>query len=406
MDRAIPIRKKAARDELTAAFAMNVKHSGETKGAERHGDGGGLGLMLNVQPRGTKSWVQSLVILGKRRTFGIGGYPSVSLKRAREVARENKRIAREGGDPLAEREALKRRAPPSFADAAHEVIGLLESGWSSVKSRTQWESSLRNYAYPRIGRMRVDAITSADVIGVLSLIWATKRETASRVRQRISAVMRWSIACGHRLDDPAGEAVLQVLPRGRAPVKHHRALPYFEVGRAITRIHESNAALATKLGLEFLILTAGRSGEVRSATWDEVDMVARIWTVPAARMKARRAHRVPLTDRCVEILHAASSIPNSSQGLIFPSPRGKVLSDNTLSKLLRDLGVPAVPHGFRSTFRDWASERTSTSHAVMEAALAHVIPNAVEAAYARSDLLESRRRLMQSWSAFVAESVQ
>ena len=384
---------------LSAPFVASVSHSGRTKGAERHGDGGGLGLMLNVQPNGGKSWVQSLVIRGQRRTFGIGAFPLTTLKQAREIASGNKRAARAGRDPIAERDQLHNR-PPTFRTAAEEVIKLLEPQWTNPKSLEQWQSSLANYVYPALGRMRVDAIRTSDVLSVLSPIWSEKRETASRVRQRISAAMRWSMANGYRTDDPAAkEVITQVLPRRRTPVNHFAALPYNEVGTVMELVRQADAGESAKLALEFLVLTATRSGEVRKARWTEIDIDTRTWSIPAERMKARRSHRVPLSTRALHVLKAAAPRLNSSQErLIFPSPRGKTLRDDSLSVILRDLKVKAVPHGFRSTFRDWASEQTSTPHAVMEAALAHVIPNASEAAYARSDLLQARRQLMQEWA--------
>ncbi len=359
--------------------------------------------MLNVQPGGGKSWVQCLVIRGERRTFGIGAFPLTTLKQAREIAFNNKRAARAGRDPIAERDRLHNR-PPTFKTAAEEVMRLLEPELTNPKSILQWRSSLTFYVYPLLGRMRVDAITTSDVLTVLSPIWAHKRETASRVRQRISAAMRWSMANGFRADDPAAkEVIMQVLPKRRAPVNHFPALPYSEVGAFIKILRQADVTISSKLALEFLVLTATRSGEVRKATWSEIDIDTKLWTIPAERMKARRTHRVPLSNRALHILKSAAQLPGPNpQRLLFPSPRGKVLRDDALSKITRDLKIKAVPHGFRSTFRDWASEQTSTPHAVMEAALSHVIPNAAEAAYARSDLLQARRKLMQLWAGHVS----
>ena len=388
---------------LNSAFIQSVKHSGRTRGAERHGDGGGLGLMLNVQPGGTKSWVQQITIRGKRRALGLGSYPAVGLAQARKVAFENRTVAREGGDPR-----KPKRQPPRFRDAALEIIDLLESGWACRKTRAHWESSLAAYAYPTIGDLRVDRITPADVIDVLRPIWATKRETASRVRQRISAVMRWAVANGHRLDDPAGTAVLQALPKGRPPVKHHRALHYSEVAEAIATVRATSAWEGTKLAFEFLVLTAARSGEVRAATWDEMDIDRATWAVPSLRMKSRKEHRVPLSDRALAVLAEARRITSRplqrhlhDLPMVFPSLRGKIMSDMTLSKLLRQNGVDAVPHGFRSSFRDWAAETTDAPYAVMEAALAHTVASSTVRAYARSDLFDRRRRLMEEWATFL-----
>ena len=226
---------------LTAAFVRAARHSGLTRGAERHGDGGGLGLMLNISPSGAKSWVQFITIRGKRRSMGLGGYPITTLKEARDKAFENKRVARQGGDP---RRPKKR--PPRFREAAAEVIDLLASGWTSPKSRAQWESSLAAYAHPLLGDLRVDRIEPADVLAVLTPIWGSKRETAQRVRQRIAAVMRWAVAHGHRQDNPAGDAVLQALPRRRPPVRHHRALPYADVPGAVVTIRGTRAWIGTR----------------------------------------------------------------------------------------------------------------------------------------------------------------
>ena len=391
-------------NKLSPAFVRAAKHTGRTQSGERYSDGNGL--MLSVQPSGSKSWVQRIVIHGRRRTFGLGGYPAVPLKEARRVAFENRALARQGGDPLALR---ARRDIPDFATAAGKVIDIQAGGWKDAsKSRRQWESSLAAYAFPAIGAKRVDTITSADVMAAVLPIWSSKRETASRVRQRISAVMKWAVAQGYRPDDPAGSAVLQALPRGVGAAKrHHRALAYGDVGDAVRRVRASRAWAGTKLAFEFLVLTGCRSGEVRGARWSEVDLAAETWTIPPNRMKAKIEHRVPLPARCMEILGEARCLadlvaPHSTGDLVFPSIRGRELSDSTLSKLIRTLGVDAVPHGFRSSFRDWASERTNTPHAVAEAALAHTIRNQAEAAYARSDLFGKRRTLMERWAAYIS----
>ena len=383
-----------ATNKLTAAFVANVKHTGNTKSGERYTDG--HGLMLCVQPSNAKSWVQSIVIEGKRKGFGLGGYPLVSLKEAREVAFENRKVARAGGNPLAGKQGKK---VPTFAAAVDAVVAIQKDGWKNAsKSEAQWRSSLATYANPVIGDKRVDAITTPDVLDVLLPIWHTKRETASRVRQRISTVMKWAVASKFRPDDPAGEPLLAVLPKGAPKKGHHRALPHAEVGLALRTINGTGAWLGTKLAFEWLVLTACRSGEVRGARWDEIE--GDVWTVPADRMKMKETHRVPLSRRCMDILDAAAEIRDGD--LIFPSTTGRQLSDATISKLLREQGIPAVPHGFRSSFRDWASEATETPRDVMEAALAHANPNKAEAAYARSDLLERRRMLMQAWADYIA----
>ena len=225
---------------------------------------------------------------------------------------------------------------------------------------------------------------------VLTAIWHDKPETARRVRQRIGAVMKWTVAKGYRPDNPAGDAMAQALPRQTVVRRHMRALPHGEVAGAIQAVRAPRASTPAKLAFEFMVLTAARSGEGRLATWDEMDLDAAVWMVPGARMKAKREHRVPLSGQAVALLHDARRL-SVGTGLVFPSPRGKPLSDMTLSKLLKELGIAAVPHGFRSSFRDWAAEQTNTPREVVEAALAHTVRNPTEAAYARSDLFERRR---------------
>ncbi len=245
-------------------------------------------------------------------------------------------------------------------------------------------------------------INTGDVMAVLLPIWNEKRATARQVRHRISAVMRWAVAQGYREDNPAGDAIGAALPRNGVRVQHRRALPYAEVAGAIATVRTSGAYPMTVAAFEFLVLTASRSGEVRGARWEEMDLEAREWRIPAARMKTGREHRVPLSTRALAVLRGARELADGS-GLVFPSARGGLLSEATIGKMVRDLGIGAVPHGFRSSFRDWAAERTEAPREVCELALAHVNRDRVEAAYRRTDLFERRRALMESWSAFLAE---
>ena len=399
-------------NQLSDMECRRKRHSGTTRAAERHADGNGL--YLTVTPSGTKHWTQRLYIKGRRRSFGLGAYPLVPLGEARKLAAENRKVAREGGDPLeVRRKQAERRKKqdeiPNFRDAAEAVIELRAAGWRpGGKSAAQWRTTLATYAYPILGDRKVSEITSSQCLKVIAPIYSTKPETAARVRQRISAVMRWAIVQGYRKYNPA-DPILEALPSDkRRVVQHFRALPYEEVPAAIVRIRSTRAWIGTKLALEFLILTATRSGEVRGAMWDEIDLDERLWTIPGDRMKANKPHRVPLSNRCMAILAEAAQIPSmlahlANNPLVFPSIRGRPASDNTLSKLLRDNKIGAVPHGFRSSFRDWSAEQTNAPRAVMEAALAHVIQNRTERAYARSDLFEKRRLLLERWAAFVGQ---
>ena len=380
---------------LTAAFVRSVDRPGVY--CDQHG------LRLRVyESRKLKSiskhWVWRGTVNGTRRDVGLGAFPYVSLLDARQQAYEHRKIARAGGDPV----ALKRKPDvPTFAEAVETMIGIHREGWKDAgKSEKQWRASLRDYAMKRLGRRRVDQITTADVMAVLIPHWHTKTETMRRVRQRIGAVMKWAVAQGYRDDNPAGEAISAALPKTGTMRKHQRALPFAEVGAALAKVKASGAYRSTVLALEFLVLTACRSSEVRLATWDEVDLESETWTVPASRMKAKRDHRVPLSARALEVLHKARETSDGT-GLVFPSPHGRALSDNTISKLLRELGIDAVPHGFRSSFRDWAAECSDAPREVCELALAHVNSDRVEAAYRRTDLFERRRVLMEEWSSFL-----
>ncbi|MYI96466.1 MAG: tyrosine-type recombinase/integrase [Acidobacteria bacterium] len=374
--------------KLTAAFVRNVREPGLYW--DEHG------LVLRVKPSGYKQWIQRLFIHGKRRELGLGPFRLVTLAEARDTALANRKVARAGGDPRTKR----GRSVPTFERAAAKVFAVHRPNWTD-RHAGQWMSTLRMYAFPGIGRKRVDHVSPADVMGVLLPIWNDKHQTAKRVRQRISTVMKWAIAQGYRVDNPAGDAIGAALPKPPRVRKHYKALPYGEVAGAIEAVLGSEARVTVKLGFEFLVLTASRSGEVRGARWAEIDIEGGEWTIPAERMKSRREHRVPLSGRAREILAEAKEHAPQSE-LVFPSARGLVLPSFEFAGLLKALGVGAVPHGFRSSFRDWAAECTDAPRAVMEAALAHAVRNRAEAAYARSDLFERRRDLMERWAEYLA----
>ena len=382
--------------KLTDRTIRNLKTSGRFSDGET--------LILLVSPSGAKSWVQRIRINGQRHDLGLGGYPVVSLAQARRKAQDNRALAKSGGDPLAEkREEAMVAAMPTFETLARQHIVEHRHSWRNAKHACQWLSTLETYAFPSIGAVKVNEVSRKQVVDVLSPIWHTKAETARRVRQRIRAVMDRAVALGHIDFNPAGDAIngaLTKMPRVRA---HHRALPYQELPAALEAVRESTTSPCVKLAFEMLALTACRSGEVRGMTWNEVNWDTGTWTIPAGRMKAGRLHRVPLSRRALEILREARSLGDGND-FVFPAPRsGGVLSDMALTQMLRRLGLEFVPHGLRSSFRDWAAEQTDAPHAVMETALAHTVGNATEAAYARSDLFELRRGLMEKWGAFLEE---
>ena len=374
---------------LSAAFVRSAPPG-------RHADGNGL--FLYVKPEGTRSWIQRIVIRGRRRELGLGAVALVSLAEARELALANRKLARSGGDPLADKRRVQ--GVPTFAEAARSVIEQKRDGWRGPRHAHDWLRSLERYAFPRIGKRPISEVNSADVLEILTPIWHSKAETARAVRQRVRMVLEWSIAMNLRNDNPC-DRIGPVLGPQNDIVTHRQALPHGEVAAAVEKVRTSDsAAPAVRLAFELLVLTAARSAEVRLATWDEIDTAGAVWTIAAARMKAKREHRVPLCRRAVEILEAARSLGDDSP-LVFPTPRGKQFRPMALSSLLKHLEIAAVPHGFRSSFRDWAAEKTDHPREVIEAALAHVVPNKVEAAYARSDLFERRRRLMNDWAAYL-----
>ena len=376
---------------LNARFVETVNRPG------RYGDGhGGLGLSLLVKPmsngRPSKSWAQRVRIDGRATNIGLGSYPVVTLARARNLALDTRRAILDGIDPRA-------GGVPTFAGAVDKVIRIHAENWrDGGKTEARWRATLAAYAFPRIGRKSVADITTADVLAVLVPIWNGKPETARKVRQRISTVMKWAIAKGHRGDNPAGEAVGAAMPKNGAKRDHFRALPHDRVSDALRRVRESGAWWATKGAFEFLVLTAARSGEVRGMRWSELE--GDVWTVPGLRTKTGRDHRVPVSGRALEVLVEARE-RTGGEGLVFPARRGGIMSDMTISKLVKQRGIEAVPHGFRSSFRDWAAERTNIPREIAEHALAHVVGDAAELAYRRTDYFDKRRALMTAWSRYL-----
>ena len=381
---------------LSAAFVKTINQPG------RYGDGrGGHGLSLLVKATSTgrlsKSWAQRLRLDGKPFLIGLGSYPTTTLATAREKALSNARMVAEGNDPRTPVAAI-----PTFAEALETVIGIHRENWKDGgKTENLWRRSLETYAVPTLGHKPVSEITSGDVLAVLVPIWAHKRPTAMKVRRRVSAVMNWAIAESHRGDNPAGDAITAVLPRAGHTTTHQRALPFAAVGPAVATIRDSHAWPATKQAFEFLTLTATRSQEVRLADWGEIDLTSATWTIPENRMKAGREHRVPLSRQAINVLESTGGEMADCQGLIFPSQRGKALTDSTISKLLREHHIGCVPHGIRSSFRDWAAECSDVPREIAEHALAHVEGSASELAYRRTDYFERRRELMQQWADYI-----
>jgi integrase len=374
-----------------------------------HAVGGVAGLALQVAPGGARTWILRMKIGAKRRDMGLGGFPDVELAQAREKARAARDLVEQGVDPILQRKqaksalAIQQASQKTFKRCALEYIDAKSSEWSNPKHASQWANTLETYAFPTLGPLLVSHIGRQQVLEVLEPIWKTKTETATRVRGRIEKILAWATVHGYREGpNPAqwrGNLDVSLpTPTKVAKVKHHKALKIGEVPAffAALRGHAGTGARA----LQFAILTAARSGEVRGATWSEVDLDAKEWVVPAERMKAGKEHRVPLSTAAVELLKALPRMEGTD--LVFPSSDKAVLSDMTLLAVMRRMKVDAVPHGFRSTFKDWATERANFPREVVEMALAHAIGDKVEAAYRRGDLLEKRRQLMAEWARFVS----
>ena len=372
----------------------------------RYGDRPRSTLYLLVSPGGSKSWVQRLSINGRRHDIGLGGWPLVSLQEARELAHENRKRARQGFDPLAERrqrqaDAIAAAAVPTFEQAARETHQAKRSEWTNPSHINGWISSLEKHVFPALGSRPVNEISPADVLAVLSPIWSEIPETSRRVRSRIRTVLARCHSQGHVRTNAAGEALDGALTRRRpGSQKHFRSLPWQQIPEALEKIAASGASASSKLALRFLVLTVGRTSEVLHATWDEIDEEAKTWTIPAERMKAGREHRVPLSGGACEVLEAARKLPGGQQGLLFPSPRKPgALSNMTMLKILRDAKIDSTVHGFRSSFRNWCEETGRDDHAA-EQALAHTVPG-VRGSYLTTTVFRKRVALMSAWAAVV-----
>lgn len=366
-------------------------------GPGKHFDGNGL--YLRVDSNGARYWVQRIVIRGKRREIGLGSPTLTSLAEARSKALENRKLARAGGDPL----AVKRKTATilSFEEAARAAHVELSPTWKNPKDAASLLNSLETYTFKRFGSMSVADVTSADIRQAILAARLIAPEVARKLVFRTSAVFKWAIAEGMRLDNPAATDAL-ALPRVEKKVQHLKALHYNQVANCINAVQNSGAMDSTKLVMEFLILTGARSVEAREAVWDEIDLANALWSLPGPRMKNKKLHRVPLTARAMDILQIAKS-KFGNDGLVFPGAKhGRPLSDMTLTKLVKALGYDATVHGFRSSFRTWAQEKTDYPRELAEVAISHKVGDAVEQAYARSDMFKKRRKMMESWSLNIA----
>lgn len=362
----------------------------------RYSDGGGL--FLEINGKGAASWILRVQNNGKRQDIGLGSSKSVSLKDARDAAFTTRQKLAQGIDPVAERKQ-ERLVIPTFRKAAELVHEEHEKAWKNGKHQNQWLTTLKTYAFPKMGDLLVSEIEGPLIRDVLAPIWLAKPETARRVRQRIGTVLDWSYARGFRTTEAPMRSLSKELPRQPKKDNHFAALHYAAVPDFLEKLGERESV--GRVALEALVLTAARSGEIRGATWSELDLQTALWTVPASRMKMGRTHLVPLSPEAVAVFERAKKFKADLGDLVFPGPKTKKpLSDMTLLKILRDMDLTVTVHGFRSAFRDWVAKQTDYSGEVAEAALAHTVSNKVEAAYRRTDFLDKRRLLMREWAAF------
>lgn len=388
--------------EATALEVSRLRTDGS------HAVGGVSGLYLQIVG-GSRVWVFRYVHMRQRRRMGLGSYPLVSLAEAREAAREALKLRNSGTDPIQARRDIREAARLAHAQllefdkAAEAFIKEHESTWRNAKHAQQWRNTLATYVSPKFGTVAVSKVEQSDVLRAISPIWKTKTETATRLRGRIEQVLDWATAHGHRTGpNPARwrgqlEHILAD-PNKVAPVQHHAAVSFSKLPAVYQKINAVHGQGAR--ALRFLILTAARSGEVRGMVWDEVDLEAGLWVVPASRMKAKKEHRVPLSRQAVALLRSLPRDPLVEH--VFPSNRKGPLSDMALTAVMRRHQPNAVPHGFRSTFRDWAGEITHHPRDAVELCLAHAIDTKTEAAYRRADMLEKRAAIMQEWADYAA----
>lgn len=381
--------------KLTAVQIRNLKEPG------RYSDGEGLILQLYSAGRG--SWVLRVQSKGRRHDIGLGSLSDLGLSEARETARRLRKEAKAGTNVVVERKK-EREAVPTFNAAALLVHEELKASWKSGKHAAQWLSTLENYVFPKIGKQFVSDIEGPAIRDVLAPIWLLKPETARRVRQRIGAVLDWAYSKGFRSSEAPIRSLARGLPRQPKKRGHFEAMPYEEVPDFMAELR--SRVSVGRLALEFLILTAARSGEVRGCAWSEIDVKGKIWTLPAERMKADKAHVVPLSASALDVLTRARLFRSPASDLVFQGQNPmKMLSDMTLLKIMRDRDTGVTIHGFRSSFRDWAAECSDMPGEVAEAALAHTVSNKVEAAYRRTNYLAKRTVLMNEWMEFCISKI-
>ena len=411
----MPIKTK----ELSATEVRRLSHSvSKTTGKEYnalHSVGGVAGLLLQVTPTGAKSWVYRIHIAGKRRSMGLGGFPDVTLTQARDKARAMREKIAEGIDPVEERQAIRRErlaaqiSTMTFADAMRDYIKMKSKEFKNPRQEQQWTNSLTSYALPHIGKVPVRDIELAQIKAVLDPIWEAKTETANRVRARMENILGWCAVHGYRsAENPAKwQGYLDEVYPSPEKIKkkgHHAALSVDALPAFFTDLQKRTGTAAR--AMEFMILTASRTNEVigdkrigkPGITWQEIDLRAKVWTIPAERMKSGKAHKVPLTDAAMSLINSIET--GAPDALLFAGPKGDIPSNNFMSALLKRMDQPVTAHGFRSTFKDWAREHTAYADEVSELALAHVNSDATRAAYARSELLDKRRQLMSDWEQY------
>jgi integrase len=395
--------------KLTAKTITQISEAG------RYGDGNGLYLV--VSPAGTKSWIQRVQIGGKRTDKGLGGLGKVSLASARKIAAANTASIKAGNNPF---EAGYVAPPvkevpaiPTFADAARAVYALNLEEWGEGTAK-RWLRRLEIHAFPTLAKRNVAEITRSDLAELLTPLRGENHETARKVRQALAKVFRWARAHDYRVDDPADDALGELVKKVKHLPEHHKALPFCEVGRAIRKVQFGYAMRVTALAFEFLILTAARTSEVRGMEWAEVDLENAVWEIPAERMKGRRSHRVPLSDQAMAILRQVRYIPDPdadddsifqlvevTEGRVFRMPTGKPLSENALLDRCEKDKIGATPHGFRTSFRGWAKAEYKGRWEAIELSLAHAVGTSVTQAYDRDDLLEERAAMMQAWADYL-----